>query len=232
MDFYLEHFWKIVSVAPTTLLLSISAMIIGMMIAVCCAFMLIYQIPVISKLVTLYLSVMRGTPLLVHLFIAYYGIPQLADGLAEATGLPLSVNSVPPIIFAIIALSLERSAYLTEAIRSALLSVPKGQLEAAHAVGMTTAQAYLRIVFPQALVVALPNLTNLFLGGVKGSSLASVVAVVEMMNMANIEATDSYRFMEIYIILSLIYWGMCIGFEQWLSRIETRVGYFRKSLRN
>lgn len=230
MDFYLEHFLKILSVAPITLLLSACAMIFGMIIAVFCAFGLIYKTPVVSKLITLYLSVMRGTPLLVHLFIAYYGIPQLTDALAKTTGLPLSLSGVPPIVFAIIALSLERSAYLTDAVRSALLSVPKGQIEAAHAVGMTTKQAYLRIVFPQALVIALPNLANLFLGGVKGSSLASVVAVVEMMNMANIEATDSYRFMEIYAVLSLIYWGICIAFEQLFSTMEKRVGHFRKSL--
>ncbi|MGZ7444082.1 amino acid ABC transporter permease [Paenibacillus sp. TH7-28] len=231
MDFYLEQFWKLLSAAPITLLLSVTAMFFGMIIAMFCALVLIYKIPVIRRLVTLYLSVMRGTPLLVHLFIAYYGIPKLADAAAEATGLPLSVNGVHPIVFAIIALSLERSAYLTEAIRSALLSVPKGQMEAAYSVGMTTSEAYLRVVFPQAFVVAIPNLGNLFLGGVKGSSLASAVAVVEMMNMANIEATDSYRFMEIYAIVSLIYWGMCIAFEQLFARMEKRMGHFRKSLR-
>lgn len=227
MEYMIEQFFIILSVAPVTLLLAVAAMLFGLIIGSICALIQINKVPVLRRFVQLYLSVMRGTPLLVLLYIAYYGIPQVVDAIAEATGIGISANNIPSIVFAIIALSMERSAYLTEAIRSALLSVPKGQMEASHSVGMTTFQGYIRIVVPQALVVAIPNFGNLFLGVVKGSSLASVVAVVEMMNMANIQAVGSYRFMETYAVVSVIYWMICIVFEQIFAKTEKKLSRYK-----
>jgi len=221
----MENFWAILSVVPITLLLAIGSMLFGLLGGLFCALVQIYKVPVLNQFVTTFLAIIRGTPVLVLLFISYYGIPQLVDGLSIVTGVSMSVNNVHPIAFAIIALSLDRSVYLTEAIRSAILSVPKGQMEAAHSVGMTTAQAYFRVIFPQALVVAIPNVVNLFLGAIKESSLASVVSVVEMMNMANIQATDSYRYMEIFIIVSVMYWFICIAIEMLVSRMEKKLSY-------
>lgn len=225
MEFLLENFWAILSVAPITLLLAICAMIFGLLIGLFCAFVQIYNIPIINKLVIIYLAVIRGTPVLVLLFISYYGIPQLMDGISDLTGMNLSVNNVHPIVFAVIALTMDRSVYLTEAIRSAILSVPKGQMEACQSVGMTAFQAYCRIIIPQALLVAIPNFVNLFLGAIKESSLASVVSVVEMMNMANIQATDSYRYLEIFLIVSIVYWIICMTIELIVSRLEKKLSY-------
>ncbi|MBM7540720.1 amino acid ABC transporter permease [Amphibacillus cookii] len=223
MQFFVDNLLAIISVAPVTILLAVTAMVIGATIGLGCAIIQIYKLPFINRLVSLYLAVIRGTPVLILMFLAYYGIPQILFSLAQSTSLNISVNAVPPIFFAIIALSLDRSVYLTQAIRSAIQSIPNGQLEACYSVGMTTFQAYKRVIIPQALVIAIPNVSNLFLGAVKESSLASIVSVVEMMNMSNIQAVNSYRYTEIFIIVSLLYWGICLGFEFIFSAIERRL---------
>ena len=142
--------------------------------------MKIKKVPVLKQLVSIYISVIRGTPVLVQLYVTYFGIPMLLKYINFKCGTNYNVNGVAPIVYAFVALALNESAFNAEIIRASLESVDKGQVEAASALGMNYFQALIRIILPEAIVVALPSLGNAFIGLIKGTSLAFVCSVVEM----------------------------------------------------
>jgi L-cystine transport system permease protein len=122
-----------------------------------------------------------------------------------------------------VSFSLNVGAYLSETIRSAILSVGKGQIEAAESIGMTASQVMRRIVIPQAAVVAIPNLGNSFIALLKDTSLAFAASVPEIIGQAKIAAARSSKFFEAYIVAAAIYWLICILFEQLMSFGEKRL---------
>ncbi len=138
-------------------------------------------------------------------------------------GTNYNANGVAPIIYAFIALAVNESAYNAEVIRASLESVPKGQIEAANALGMTYFQALRRVILPEAIVVALPSLGNSFIGLIKGTSLAFVCAVVEMTAAGKIIAGRTYRYFEVYVSLAIIYWIITIIVEQGIKLIEKKI---------
>lgn len=131
----------------------------------------------------------------------------------------------------LLALSLNEAAYNSEVIRAALQSVDKGQIEAAHSLGMTYGQVLRRIILPEAFIVALPTLGNALIGLMKGTSLAFVCSVVEITAQSRILAGNNLRFFESYCSLALIYWGMTILIEQAIALLEKRLDIDFKSLR-
>lgn len=156
----------------------------------------------------LYISFMRGTPILVFLFILYFGLPLVGWELSAYTA-------------AIMGFGLNSAAYIAEVNRSALNSVPKGQWESAQALGFTYWKTLRRIIMPQATRIALPPLTNVFLDIVKATSLAAVITVPEMFQKAQIVAGRTFDSMTMYILVALIYWPLCIviaSFQEWLER--------------
>ena len=138
-------------------------------------------------------------------------------------GTQYNVNGVPSIIYAFIALALNESAFNAEIIRGALNSVGQGQIEAAHALGMTTWQTLKRIIIPEALTVAFPSLINSFIGLIKGTSLAFTCAVVEMTAEAKILGGRDFRYFEAYVALAVIYWLVTFVLEQISKRVEKRL---------
>ena len=126
-------------------------------------------------------------------------------------------------VYAIIALSINESAYIAEIFRGALASVNVGQIEAASAIGMTYFQTFRRIIFPEMLSVALPGLGNSFIGLIKGTSLAFVCAVVEMTAQGKIIGGRTYRYFEVYVSLAIIYWVITFVIEQGIRLIEKKM---------
>ncbi|SUO95841.1 L-cystine transport system permease protein tcyB [Suttonella ornithocola] len=159
------------------------------------------------RLATIYISIIRGTPMLAQLFIIFYALPNI--------GITLD-----PFPTAIIAFSLNTTAYGSEIIRAAILSIPKGQWEAGYTIGMDNRQTLMRIILPQALRVAIPPLSNNFIGLVKETSLASVVLVPEMMRQANIIASRTYEFLLVYTEAALFYWVICFLLNLIQMRLE------------
>ena len=126
-------------------------------------------------------------------------------------------------VYAIIALSINESAYIAEIFRGALASVDVGQIEAASAIGMTYFQTFRRIIFPEMLSVALPGLGNSFIGLIKGTSLAFVCAVVEMTAQGKIIGGRTYRYFEVYVSLAIIYWVITFVIEQGIRLVEKKM---------
>jgi amine acid ABC transporter, permease protein, 3-TM region, His/Glu/Gln/Arg/opine family len=227
MEFALKSLPKIIAGIPMSLLISVFAILAGLVIGFLVTLCRMYKVPVLNRLAIIYVSFIRGTPLLVQIYVIYYALPMVADWAGMKLGLPISSADLPPLAFALTAFTIYSGAYLSETIRAALSAVDPGQMEAGYSVGLTTWQTFRRIVIPQAFVVALPSIGNNFLGLIKGTSLAFTVMVIEVMSNAKIAAADGYRYMESYVDAAIVYWLLCIVFERLFAWLEKRSGRYR-----
>lgn len=213
---------KILKYLPETLELAVISLVIGLVLGLIIALVKIKKVPVLSQLFSVYISVLRGTPIIVQLYITYFGIPIILRYINYYQGTNYNINGIPPMIFAIVALGLNQSAHDAETIRAALLSVDKGQIEAAHSLGMTGFQTLKRIILPEAITVALPSLGNSIIALIKGTSLAFACSVIEMTAQAKILAGRNYRYFEAYISLAIVYWLITIIVERIIKFLEKR----------
>ena len=174
-----------------------------------------------------YINVIRCTPSIVLLFIVYYGIPKLALGLFN-----LDLNFSSKIIYVIISLSLLYSATLAEIIRSAYLALGRSQYEAALSIGLTPWQAVRRVMLPQGLVVALPNLGNSLISLFKEGSLAFTIGLIDMMGAGNLIISRNYGAysLETYLALAVIYWTLTLIIEQIFLRLEKHYSKGRRKI--
>jgi len=223
IEFAIKIFPKILEAVPITLFITIFSIVIGLIIGLFIAICRINKVPILKNIAAIYVSFIRGTPILVQLYVVFYGLPELFTYLHESRGWNLSSNAIPHIAIVLIAFTLNASAYLSENIRSALSSVDKGQVEAAYSVGMTSVQSLKRIIIPQALVAALPNFSNVFLEIAKDTSLAFSVMVVEIMATATVEASSGYKYLEAYVDASIIYFIICFIFAKFFVILENRL---------
>lgn len=217
---------------PISLSIALIAFIVGMGIGLGGALVKIYNIPLLKQIFGVYVSFIRGTPLLVQIFLSYYGIPLVIRQFNYLHGTDINIAFIPAIYFIYVAFALNAGAYLTETIRSAILSVEKGQVEASYSVGMTTFQSLKRIVLPQALKVGLPNIGNHFIALLKDTSLAFAASVPEIIGMAKIIAGRTSQFFEVYIVAALLYWIICIVLERIMNLFEMRLRKSEKGVRN
>lgn len=219
----LEDLGPLLKYLPVTLAIALVSIFFAWLIGFLVAVVKINKIPVLSKLAAFYVSFTRGTPVLVQLYLSYYGIPILLQYINYYFDMNLNINKVPNILFVLVAFSLNEGAYASENIRAAILSVDKGQKEAALSIGMTAFQAYIHIIIPEALIVAIPSLGNEFINLIKSTSLAFVCAVVEMTAQGKLLASRNVRYFEMYIALSLIYWAVTFIMARLFNYMERRL---------
>ena len=229
-DFAISRFPDLLKAVPVTLLIAVVSMLLGLVLGLLIALCRIYKVPVLSKFAVLYVSFIRGTPMLVQLYVLLYGVPALFEVLNNKWGWSLSADRISPIIFALTAYTINSAAYQSEVVRGALNAIDMSQMEAAYSVGMTTTQSIIRIILPQALVVAVPNLANIFIGLIKGTSLAFAVKVIDIMAVAKIVSAEGYRFMEMYLGAALIYWIICFALEKLFAVMEKRLRRYESKM--
>jgi polar amino acid transport system permease protein len=205
--FHYLHNGYLLAGAGVTLALSVASLALGLVCGLAAAMMRLSSNPFVNKPATFYVWLMRGTPVLVQLIIIYTGLPQL--------GLRLGVLES-----ALIGLGLNEGAYLAEIIRAGILSVPRGQVEAARSIGMTYPMMMRIVVLPQALRVIIPPLGNTFNGLLKTSSLASVISMEELLRRTEVLIQVQFKVLEIFIVAALYYLAMTTvwGFIQ--ERLE------------
>ncbi|MEH7098262.1 amino acid ABC transporter permease [Neobacillus vireti] len=223
LPFIWTAFKEIIKSLPITLILTIAPLLVGFLIGMVVAFVRIYQTKFLYQAANGYVSFFRGTPIIMHIMVIYYGIPLLIDQVSLEFDLDIQSSKIPIILFVLTALSLAAGAYLSEIIRSGIISVSTGQLEAAYSVGMTKLQAMFRIVLPQALAQSIPNFTNIFVGFLHTSSIAFLVSEKEVTGAANIVASTNLKFLEAFIAAGIIYWGLTIMVEGISLLLEKRV---------
>ncbi|MDX8364722.1 amino acid ABC transporter permease [Cytobacillus sp. IB215665] len=217
-----ERLEKIVDIAQSSLLplvkgaldstipLTLWSFFFGILLAILTALARISNIRVLEIVARIYISIIRGTPLLVQLFIIFYGLPNIGI-------------IVDPFPSAVIGFSLNVGAYSSEIIRAAILSIPKGQWEAGYSIGMSYSRVLTRIVLPQATRVSIPPLSNTFISLVKDTSLASLILVTEMFRRAQEIAATNYEFLLLYTEAALLYWVICFILSLIQDRVERRL---------
>jgi His/Glu/Gln/Arg/opine family amino acid ABC transporter permease subunit len=198
---------QLLPAARVTILLTCVSMAFGLMIGLLVALARIGPYRLLRAAMMIYIEIIRGTPLLVQLVYIYFVLP--AAGVA--------IDAIPA---AIAALSLNYGAYMSEVYRAAILSIEKGQMEAALSLGYTSRQALWQIVIPQSLLVAIPSLGGYFIALLKDSSLASVIAVVEILKTTNIIAGQTFRTVEVYTAAALMYLAMSVPISFFVRRLE------------
>jgi cystine transport system permease protein len=208
---FVDSFWPLLRAGLVgTIPLALASFAIGLVLALAVALLRLSRNVVLSAVARFYVSVIRGTPLLVQLFVVFYGLPSIGV-------------VIDPWPAAVIALSLNVGGYAAEVIRAAILSVPRGQWEAAHTVGLSPAKTLTRIILPQAARVSVPPLSNTFISLVKDTSLTSLILVTELFRQAQNIAAFTYEFMLIYLEAALIYWLFCLVLSFGQSALERRL---------
>lgn len=193
-----------------TLFLGITSFAIGSVIGLFVALARLSAYRILRYLAVGYVSVVRGTPLLIQMLLIYFGLPQV--------GVIIS-----PIPAAVAALSLNGSAYLSENFRAGVISVHRGQREAAHSLSMTYAQSMRRVILPQAARMALPPVGSRFIAIMKDTSLASVITVSELTRLANQVGSATFQYIEMFVIVAFVYWVINATFSAGQEALERRL---------
>jgi len=227
VDFMIETFWNSLSAVPVTLKLTFIPLLLALPISFFLALAQVNKVKFWGKFSSLYVSFVRGTPTVVLILLIYNTLPGRLARFFKSIGSDFNVyRSIPSIAYAYFVFTVTATAALIEIIRSALGAVNKGQLEAAYSIGLSPFAAYRRIILPQALRAAVPNLTNLVVVMVKTTSLAFMMTVTDIMQTAKKGAALNYKYTESYIVILLMYIVICLILQGLFGLLEKRVGRF------
>jgi L-cystine transport system permease protein len=201
--------------ALLTIKFALLSMVFGLAAAVVIALMGISTNRWLVAIARIYVSVMRGTPLLVQIFIVYYGLPSIG----------IALDPTPA---GVLALSANVAAYMSESMRGAILGIAKGQWLAAYSLGLTRAQTLRYVVGPQALRLAVPSLSNSLISLIKDTSLVSVITVTELLRSAQEVIAATYQPLPLYLAAGAIYWVLCVLLESVQRVFERRLALPQK----
>ena len=206
----LPYLWVTIFVAG-------AAVVAGSLLGLVLAAAKLSRNKLLQWLANMYTTIMRCTPSIVLLFLVYYGIPAFSENLFR-----INLQNVHTGVFVVITFSLQFAAMMSEVIRSSYLAIDRGQFEAAVSVGLTPMQAYRRIIFPQALVIALPNFGNGLIAVLQEGALAYTIGFIDIVGKANLIIANNYNThtLEIFIALAVIYWVISLAIEKIFSSLE------------
>ena len=225
------EYWPIVIQGlPMTLKLTGVATLVGIFFGFLIALVKINQVPVLRHVCSVYVSFIRGVPIMVLLYMSYYGLPLITMAMNESWGTNIDINTVTPFTFAAIAFILQEAAYESEVIRAALMSVDRKETEAAKSIGMTSLQTLWRITIPQALVVAVPSFGNALTSLLKGTAVAFTISVMDVMGKAKVLGGRNFHYFEAYTCAALTYWILCIVVEFIIRRLEKRLNFYDRPI--
>ncbi|TJX14456.1 amino acid ABC transporter permease [Tissierella creatinini] len=209
-DFFINVFREILPYFKYTILIAIAAFFLSIIFALIISTSMMLNIKGLSRFFKVYISFFRSTPLVSQLFFFYFGLPQIFPAISKLSSMTCLI----------LILSLNEAAFMAEIIRGAFSSIPKGQLQAAKSIGMTTKQAMQHIMIPQVIRIALPGLSNSIICLTKGSAVGFTVGVMEMMTAAKIVTARTYRTMEVYVAVLFVYWAIVIVLTKFQSKLE------------
>ena len=212
-SFAIELFSLVISYAPITLSMTLFASLIALVFGLLLSWAILLDIPFWKQFSSAFIFFFRSTPLLVQLFLLYYGLPQIFPILSDMSAFQAAT----------LGLGLHFAAYVAELFRGAFLGIDRTQNEAALSVGMTRFQSIYYILLPQALRIATPGLMNNFIDLLKSTSLAFTLGVTEMMAISKMEAASSFNFFESYLVLALIFAALVFFFSVVQKKIESKM---------
>lgn len=225
-EFMIKTFWLAFKAIPVTLEITIVSLLLSIFPAYGIARSRIKKQKFWSQLGTVYVSLIRGTPILLQILIIYSVMPSFLNVILKRIVPSINIFDLNPIVYAFVVFTLNTIATLSEVFRSALQTVDKGQYEAALCCGLTHFQAYRRIVIPQAMVCAIPNICNLTVVLIKNTSLAFLMTVKDITAVAKIQASYGFNYIEAYLDIFIIYIIVCsvvqIGFKHLEKRLTKK----------
>ncbi|MFF2480432.1 amino acid ABC transporter permease [Paenibacillus sp. NPDC058071] len=210
IGYMVDIFPRILKYLPIVLYMGTLSFVLAVIVGLIFAVIINAKVPVLYQILKVIISYFRGVPTLIQIFIFYFGLPQLFP----------SLSSMQAITAVIIALSIKNAAYLSEVFRSAFLAVDKSQFEACEAVNMTKWQGLRTVILPQVFRVAIPSTGNYYIMMIKETSLAFTIGVVDMLARAKLESAVTYKFLEAYLAVGLIYWAITVVLAFLQSKLE------------
>lgn len=229
LKFIIEAFKSAITYIPTTLLITIIVVVIGLFFGVIVASLRTYRIPVLAHAADWFVIAFRAIPINLILVVSSIIFVTYFDSIARFLHLTVSIRNVSRIYVGIFALSLPSIAYMSEYIRGSLLSVDKGQFEAGYTVGLTFFQTFRRIIFPQMMLVFVPSLTGIIIALMKATSLVILIGVVDVLNGALKYANLYFSYFEAYLAAAMVYWGLSLIVEFLGKALEKRIGKYRSA---
>jgi putative amino-acid transport system permease protein len=212
-NFFLTVFPEILPYLKNTLWIATAAYAISFILSIIVSVCRALNIKGFYRFFEIYISFFRSTPLVTQLFFIYLGLPQI---------LPI-ISEVSEMTILIVVMALNQTAFMSEIIRGAFLSIPKGQYDAAKSIGMTTKESLRHIIIPQVIRIALPGMINSVISLVKGTSMGYTIGVLEMMTASRLYSARTFRQIEVYTALLLIYWAIVLIITKTQSRLENRL---------
>jgi L-cystine transport system permease protein len=222
----MEYFPKILAKFPISLYVVFVSTLLALILGTVLAVIRVKKIPVLHQFAGIYISFFRGTPILIHIFLVYYGIPLLLNVIFGSN----IASGWNKLIFVFLAFGMNEGAFLAEHIRAAILSVPRGQTEAGHMVGLTGFQTFRRIVLPQAFRVLLPGLSAMIVGLLPATALVYMLGIIDMMGMITVISYSTQHSLEGYADAALIFVAASIILEKGSSILIKKLNYGRKSV--
>lgn len=220
---FLENIPKLAIKLPITYEIVFVSFILGAALALALAVLIMKKIPVINQIIKIFISYERGTPMLVQLLVVYYGFPLIIESISE-----IQASRWERINFVYITFILNQGAFLCEIFKSAISSIPKVQIEAAYSCGLTKTQTFFKIILPQALRVAFPNLGIDFLGLFQETSLVFMIGAIDIFGLAQAIGSNTGYAVEAYLIVVIIFALNNFIFGKLISFFESKMSFSRK----
>ncbi|RHW35844.1 amino acid ABC transporter permease [Lysinibacillus yapensis] len=223
----LESTIDIAAAVPRTLVLAIVILLLSLVVGTVIALIQQFKVPVFSQIIKVLQSFLRGTPNVVLLLLMYYALPEILSFFAGILGIEFDPNNLNPVITVIVTFTISYSVFQSEIIRGSILSIDKGQIEAAQSLGFSSWQTFRRVIVPQALVEAFPDIINSLMVIIKALSLAYLITVVDILAQAKMVGALTYRYLEAFIGAALIYWmiGIILTFVANRFELKLRRGF-------
>lgn len=205
LEVLLPDFWSILDAVPGTLAMALTIFVLSTLTGGLFAFIEHKQIPVLRQLVIAYKVAFKGVPMVVVIFLAYYGLPPALHFVATLAGIEVNAHSLPNGVIIVVALTACVAAFQAEVVKGALNSFDHGQADAAHSLGYTGGQLFRRVLFPQIIVAAIPDLANSFMVIMKALSLAFAIEVVDIFAQAQLTAALNFYYLEAFAVAVVFY---------------------------
>lgn len=219
--FFLKELTVALRYIPVVLELALFPLLIGLVFGFLIACTNLFRIRFLSNILETFTVFIRGVPIVLQLTVIYLVYNAVTDSFAVRFGIIQKADGGGFFLVALIGLSLSATVNLSASIMTAFRSVDRGQLEASYSVGLTSTHALFRVIVPQAIPVSIPLIVNNLIGLIKNSSVASLIGVVEIVAATQMEAIETYKFLEGYFAAALVYWGLCTLIELGGKRLES-----------
>lgn len=215
---------------PVTLLLTAVPLLFGILIGGIIAIVRVFRIKILSSVLDVVVTIFKGIPSTLIILISSLFFTNAFDNFAKSLNWSIRSKDINVIYIALFALSISATVSISETIRGALLSIDQNQYDAAYSIGLTKFQTFQRIILPQMFLVIIPTLSGNLIGLLKGSSIAFLIGVSEILNSSLRTANATYAFLEAYIAAAVIYWGLGILIEISGKFIEKKFSCYRRNL--